>query len=402
MYFANAAEVHERSIALMRFLALVASELGVAEHVYVVGGAVRNYLLGVPIKDIDVVVDSIAMGHDADWFAEQVAAAIPVEVSLVTNQYGVAILTVKGDWLLDGHSMRGEIIEIATTREESYAKQHVSPEECKTQHGMGHKPAEVKPTDIETDIFRREFTFNTLLWPFSTLIDGPEHAEIRDITGRGLSDLEGKRIVTPLDPDKTFYDDPTRMVRAIKFMAKYDMEIPPPTADSIRRNAEELWCVPWEAVGAIFVENVLWEPKASEALRVMEEVGLLPVLIEMAELRPPFANYVSGKMRDEDRVELIFELLDAGFPLKVPITKVDPEQREEFRERTQGMTAAEAARYMEVFVQPPIDNRYLIERFGLQGRERGKLAPKAREALLADPALMDDPTALTAAVESIW
>ena len=108
---------HEAQIALMRFLSEVSRRLGVGKHVYVVGGAVRNFVIDRPIKDIDVVIDSIALkGRNSDWYAHQLAQAIPVPTHLTTNQYGVAILTVKGDWHLGPYNLKGEVIEIANAR----------------------------------------------------------------------------------------------------------------------------------------------------------------------------------------------------------------------------------------------------------------------------------------------
>jgi len=143
---------HAKSVALMRFLSRLAQRLGVARHTYVVGGAIRNFLIEQPIKDIDVVIDSVAAGKDSEWFAEQVARAIPAPTNLTTNQYGVAILTVKGDWDLDGESLKGEVIEIANARKESYGG----------AEGKGYKPHMVEPTTIDEDVYRREFTFNCM------------------------------------------------------------------------------------------------------------------------------------------------------------------------------------------------------------------------------------------------
>jgi hypothetical protein len=61
---------HERSTALMRWLGALAQRLGVGRDTYVVGGAVRNFILGQPIKDVDVVIDTTKAGHNSAWFAE--------------------------------------------------------------------------------------------------------------------------------------------------------------------------------------------------------------------------------------------------------------------------------------------------------------------------------------------
>lgn len=146
---------HRKSILLMKFLAELARDLGVGRHVYVVGGAVRNFKIDQPIKDIDVVLDSVALGHgrDSEWFAKKVVAAIPVRVNMETNQYGVVLLHVVGDWILDGENLKGEDIEIANARKESYGG----------AEGKGYKPHMVEPSTIEEDVVRREFTFNCMV-----------------------------------------------------------------------------------------------------------------------------------------------------------------------------------------------------------------------------------------------
>ena len=66
------------SLVLMKWLSRVTKKLGVARHVYVVGGAIRNFVLDEPIKDIDMVVDSLSLrGKDAEWVAEGIARAVP-------------------------------------------------------------------------------------------------------------------------------------------------------------------------------------------------------------------------------------------------------------------------------------------------------------------------------------
>lgn len=140
-------------VEVMKFLSAVARNAGIAEHVYVVGGAVRNFIIGQPIKDVDVVIDSVALrGRDSAWFARKIADSLPCESSLVTNNYGVAILTIKGPWILNGHDLSGEVIEIANARKESYGG----------EAGKGYKPNMVEPATIQEDVVRREFTFNCM------------------------------------------------------------------------------------------------------------------------------------------------------------------------------------------------------------------------------------------------
>lgn len=383
-------DAHARSIALMRFLSGVAGRYNIGEHVYVVGGAVRNFIIDRPIKDIDVVIDAVALGgrKDSDWFAKQVARAIPAATDITTNQYGVAILTVKGHWELDGHDMKGEVIEIANARKESYGG----------AGGKGYKPSEVEPATIEEDIYRREFTFNTLLWRLMDLTSGPEKAEIIDLTGCGLRDLENRVLRCPRDPDVVFSDDPTRLMRVIKFVAKYGFDIPDDVVSSIRKNAPAMKNAPWEAIATILVQNVLDEPTARDALKLMKRLGLLDVVAEMVQEQKPFATYLSKQLRNRN-VQLLLDLMDLGLDVKSPVSFLDRSQQQRLRELTTGMHEDDAQAYLAKLKKPPIDNRALINQFEIPPHERGTLAPTARVLMLDDPSLAESPRALQKAME---
>lgn len=365
----------------MRILYEVAKEFpGVGDHIYVVGGAVRNHLLGVPVKDIDVVVDSIALeGKDSDWFAKRVCEAIPVATSMATNQYGVAIISIKEDWLLDGISMFGEVIEIANARKESYDG---------AGKGKGYKPTDVKPATIQEDIYRREFTFNTLLWRLSDLVDGPDKAEIVDFTGLGVAHLKEKLIQTPLDPDRTFSDDPTRMLRAIKFVVKYELNISPEVAASISKNAEKLKNMPWEAVGNLLVRDILSTPNARNALVTMGHFGLIAVLSDMIRTEKPFASFMAGQFQSENNVGLLLDMVDLG--LVKSLNFLSEAQRARLRFVTNTMTPGEATTYLAVVRKPIINNEGLISEYNLQGRDRQDIVKFAREALLRDPQMLPE------------
>ena len=382
------AEEHRRSIALMKFLSGIAKRLGVAEHVYVVGGAVRNFLIGQPIKDIDVVVDSVTLGgrKNSEWFAQQVARAIPAATNLTTNQYGVAILTVSGFWNLDGEDMQGEVIEIANARKESYSGVGGK--------GKGYKPTDVQPATIEEDVFRREFTFNTLLWRLLDLTEGPDKAEVIDLTGLGRQHLEERLMHTPLDPDRTFTDDPTRMLRAIKFFVKYSLKLSSDVVSAIQRNAGKLKEMPWEAVANILVRDILDTPKAREALVVMRSLGLIEVLADMIRTEKPFAAFMAGQMTVDKDVQLLLDLAGLGLGDKA-LSFLTPEQQGRLREITVPMERQQASTFLAALKSPPIDNMALIEEFNLPPKDRGILAPTARRLMLEQPALALSPATLT-------
>ena len=388
---------HRAQIALMKFLSDVARKERVGDHVYVVGGAVRNFVIDRPIKDIDVVIDTVALGErfrktkDSEWFAKTLQRRIPARTDLTTNQYGVAILTVKGDWEVDGHNLKDEVIEIANARKESYGG----------SEGKGYKPDEVVPATIEEDLLRREFTFNTLLWRLQDVASGPEKAEIVDLTGCGLRDLNNMTMRCPRDPDIVFADDPTRMLRAIKFATKYGFKIPDDLAASIRKNAQKMKQAPWEAIATIFINNVLNEPTAPKALRQMKSLGLLDVVAEMVQEQKPFASYLTKQLRNRN-VSLLLDLLDLGLSSPSPLGYLTRPQQERLREITVPMDSADADAFVAYLAKPQVDNGSLIRDFGLQGPQRALPVQYAREALLENPHLMGNRGALDSAIRDMF
>lgn len=365
---------HQRSVSLMKFLASVATDHGVSDHVYVVGGAVRNWVLGRPIKDIDVVLDAVASGRDSDWFARSVQAQIQSTTSLKTNQYGVAILTVSGHWTLDGHDMKGEVIEIVNARKESYGG----------ESGKGYKPHMVEKATIEEDLFRREFTFNTLLWRLSDLIAGPNNAPILDLTGKGRQHLEDRVLHTPSDPASTFSDDPTRMLRAVKFVARYGFTIPDALADCIRQHASHLAHMPWDAVRKILVDDILKGPSPRESLRHMVSLGLADAIKAILRTEEGFASALGRALADMDLDPLlVLDIHDLQWPVRSSVSFLNTEDRARLRVILEG-----APDFVKLLVKPPLRQQAIFDRLSVPLKRRGEVLQCARQALLDRPALV--------------
>jgi len=382
---------HDQSIALMRFLAKESKRLGVGEHVYVVGGAVRNFVIDRPIKDIDVVIDSVALrGKDSDWFAKKLQQAIPAKTSLKTNQYGVAILAVNESWVVDGEELQGEVIEIANARKESYGG----------EGGKGYKPHMVEPSTIEEDIGRREFTFNTLLWQLSELAQGPDKAEIIDLTGCGLRDLEEGVMKCPSNPDKTFSDDPTRMLRAVKFLVKYGFKIHPEVAQAIRRNARKIKKAPQNAIADILVNDILEMSQSKKVLKVLGDLGLLAEISDLLEQDKAFRATLANWARGNAKVVFLFDMMDVGLPLYNRLHFLDDAQMAVLRQIALEMDERDASAFVDMLKQPGkvMDTAQLIKEFDLKGRQVADLMDTARDVLLDNPALRKNTRKLTDAV----
>jgi tRNA nucleotidyltransferase/poly(A) polymerase/2'-5' RNA ligase len=373
---------HEVSVELMKFLSGVARKLGVSQDVYIVGGAVRNHVLGVPVKDIDVVVDAVSLkGKDSEWFAKHLQWEIPTSTNLTTNNYGVAILTASGDgWVVAGQNMRGEVIEIANARTESYAQDT-------------YKPDKVAPSTIRDDTYRREFTCNTLLWRLYDLAEGPDKAPILDLTGNGLRDLQEGTLRCPSSPDKTFADDSSRMIRAIKFLIKYGFKIDPEVEASIRRNKEKIRNIPPGHLSNMIITLFYETGVGKRALLEMDKLGLLDVIRDIARTDKPFREALGNWAERKADVAFLFDLMDMGMPVGRSMGFLNPAQKSRVREITVDMGVDEGATFLTVLEQPGkvIDMPKLIQELGLQGAEIKRLVIAARIALLDDPVLAELP-----------
>lgn len=219
---------------------------------FVVGGYVRDRILGRSNKkDIDVV----CVGSGIK-LAEQVVEQLHPKPRLVVyRRFGTAMFRHKG-----------MEIEFVGARKESYRKD-------------SRKPA-VEEGTLEDDQYRRDFTINTLAVSlnernFGTLIDPFE----------GMSHLEEKKIITPLNPDKTFSDDPLRMMRAIRFATQLPgFFIEEKTLEAISRNATRIRIVSKERI-TIELEKILATPKPSIGFKLLFDTGLLELIFpEMAAL----------------------------------------------------------------------------------------------------------------------
>lgn len=316
----------------------------ISKNTYVVGGAVRNHLLKKEIKDIDIVIDSVSLGgYNSEDLARDLAERIPVETEVVANQYGVSILSIKAPFIIDGHDFNGEQIEIANARSESYT-------------GTGYKPDTVNPATIEDDVFRREFTFNTLMWRISDLAEGFDKAEIIDITGCGVKDLESGEMRCPKNPDEVFSDDPSRMLRAVKFIAKYGFKLPDDVRESIIRNSDKVRNIPPNQIGSIIINQILKEPTYRTSLLLMSKLNLLAPIVDIL---------TSPKNRDEEslksyllshskerEIQFLLSLLEVGLPLSGPISFLTDDQKARLGEITKEMSAEEGWSFVGLLSNP--------------------------------------------------
>lgn len=209
---------------------------------YVIGGYVRDYYLLRPLTDIDVVV--VGSGIE---LARALGGKLGRRVSVFEN-FGTAMVRTDS----------GEV-EFVGARKESYREN-------------SRKPI-VEDGTMEDDLKRRDFTINAMAFG----LNSDNFGELLDPFG-GMEDLEAQLIRTPLDPDKTFSDDPLRMMRAVRFAAQLGFHIWDDTMDAIRRNASRMWeTTSRERVTTEF-QKIMASPRPAAGIELLDKCGLLDII----------------------------------------------------------------------------------------------------------------------------
>ena len=225
---------------LLALLKRAATELDV--KAWIVGGYVRDKLLGRPHLNPDVVVED----GDALALARRFAALAQAPAPVVFERFGTAQVTLPG-----------RLVEFVTARAESYAPDSRKPE--------------VRRATLDEDLRRRDFTVNTLLMD----LDGKVH----DLLG-GRADLEAGVLRTPADPVRTFEDDPLRMLRAVRFAAELGFTLAPNLIPAMRQMTPRLVppVVSFERT-ADELRRMLASQRPKLALELLDESELLPVIL---------------------------------------------------------------------------------------------------------------------------
>lgn len=218
---------------------------------YLIGGFVRDKLIGRKTSDADIVCvgDGITIAHDV------AARFSPTPKVTFFKNYGTAHLRVEG---VD--------IEFVGARKESYRYHSRNPE--------------VTPGTLQDDQNRRDFTINAL----AISLNQEDYGQLIDPFD-GIKDLNEKRIKTPLDPARTFSDDPLRMMRAIRFAAQLQFTIDENTWQGIKDNVERIRIVSQERI-TDELNRVLMSEKPSIGLDLMYQCGLMhcifPQMVDLA------------------------------------------------------------------------------------------------------------------------
>lgn len=233
---------------------------------YLVGGFVRDKILSRPTKDADIVCvgDGIALAHAvAKKFS-------PVPHVNFFKNFGTAHIHVM---LPSNEEATGFDIEFVGARKESYQRDSRKPR--------------VETGSLEDDQKRRDFTINAL----AISLNKKNYGKLVDPFD-GVKHLEEKKIITPLEPEKTFSDDPLRMMRAIRFATQLNFIIADETLLAISQQADRIKIVSQERI-TDELNKIIASSTPSIGFDLLYQSGLLKIIFpKMVALAG--AEYVDG------------------------------------------------------------------------------------------------------------
>lgn len=239
---------------VFEFVQWVAKDTGM--RAFVIGGFVRDYFLGIPNDDIDIVVEGSGIK-----FAQKFAEVVNGELTVYEN-FGTAMVHF-GD----------QKVEFVGARKEHYER--------------GSRKPYCENGTLEDDQKRRDFTINAMAFD----INEGHFGELVD-PFNGIYDLEHGIIRTPIDPVQTFLDDPLRMLRGVRFRCKLstpekEFYLWRPTFRAITEMKEEVKTLSGERITEE-LNKILSSRNPGMGIRMFEDTGLMEyILPEVHALRMP-------------------------------------------------------------------------------------------------------------------
>lgn len=290
------------AVHIFEFIRAAAASMPSRPMARVAGGWVRDQLLGIPSKDIDITIDNmtgIQFAAALKMFAERDAR--------YRNQHVIGtVKTTEGrpeqikNLEVSFLSIFGQDIEILNLRgNEVYEPGN-------------RNPLSVDAASPEGDANRRDLTINTLFYNINT-------QQVEDFTGKGLDDLKTMTLRTPLDPIKTFRDDPLRLLRVLRFYSRYEGSEIAPEVLSAMHDPDVQYQITRKITSQSDPQGIVVERTAEElrkimmgsqpekAIRVMYDTGLLAELLNLPESFNPLDM---NQMNDFHALSLIDHTLE--------------------------------------------------------------------------------------------
>lgn len=227
--------------------------------ILLVGGAVRDEIMGKKPKDLDFVVNG---GIDAGitfsvWLAQKLGNYKENSNPVVYPRYGTAKLSLNRNKF----NLPSIDLEFVAPRKETYKE--------------GSRNPDVTNGDLTDETMRRDLTINSLMKNIST-------DEVIDLSGNGINDIKSGIIRTTSNPDIIFKEDPLRMLRAIRFTVKYGFEMDPRTFEGIKKHSESIDIISKERI-ADELSKILVSSDPVKGIVLMKDTGLLKYIIPELE-----------------------------------------------------------------------------------------------------------------------
>ncbi len=235
------------------------------EKLFIVGGYVRDYILERQRDEIDFLI----VGNSLEY-AEQFSKSLGVSNLTVYKNFGTAHFNYNG---ID--------LEFVGARKESYKR--------------GSRNPKIEPGTLDDDLNRRDFTINCL----AVSLNKENYGKLIDKFS-GVEDINDKIIRTPLNPYKTFDDDPLRIMRAFRFAAQLNFEVDNSVLEAARAMAERLTIVSQERITDEFLK-ILASPKPSIGLKLLFESEVMKVIF------PEIDNLSGVEQRKEYHHKDVFQ-----------------------------------------------------------------------------------------------
>jgi len=216
--------------------------------IYLIGGAVRDQIMGKPVDDLDFVVEGdINSGLEfAEWLCKKWNVYKEGSNPVIFPKYGTANMHYNNIKL-----------EFVAPRKEKYTP--------------GSRKPIVTGGVLMDDAMRRDLTINSLMRNIS-------NDKIVDLTGKGLSDIQKGIIRTPADPEIIFKDDPLRMLRVIRFAVKYGFNFTDGILESIKKRANWITSISQERIREE-LNKILVSNKPDWGFELLRDTGLLEHII---------------------------------------------------------------------------------------------------------------------------
>ena len=237
---ATMTDIPANHLELFKTIGKAADAIG--QDVFVVGGYVRDHYLNKNVTDL-TDIDFVTIGSGIR-LAEETAALLKTKKISLFKQFGTAQVKYKH---LD--------LEFVGARKESYRRD-------------SRKPV-VEDGSLEDDQLRRDLTINALSWSLN-----PDSFGLLHDPFNGIQDLLERRIKTPIDPLKTFDDDPLRMMRAVRFAAQLKFSIEEETLSAIETMAPRLTIISRERI-VDELNKIILTDEPSYGFTLLLQTGLL-------------------------------------------------------------------------------------------------------------------------------